>query len=160
VTAIVIVAVLSSLQATVVVGPRIYHAMAEDGLFVRRLARLNATTRAPVDGLVLQGIISCALLLAGGFDRLLTFTTVALVLFSIVTVAAVPILRWTRPDLPRPFRTPGYPLTPALYIAGNTWVLYNVVASGAKEAIVGLGIVLSGVPFYFYFRRSSAARPG
>ncbi len=157
VTVIIVIAVLSSLQATVIVGPRIYHAMAEDGLFPERLSRLHPKTRVPVEALALQGIVSCALLLTGGFDKLLTFTTFALVLFSIITVAAVPVLRVRAPDNERPFRTPGYPLTPLVYIAGNAWVLYVVVASGAREALVGLAIVLSGVPFYMYFRKKRGA---
>jgi len=162
ITGLVIVAVLSSLQATVQVGPRIYQAMAEDGLFVARVARLHPKSRVPVNALVVQGIISCALIGLGGlldqkrpiFDVLLNFTTFALVLFSIVTVLAVFVLRYKNPDLPRPFRTPGYPLTPALYVVGNAWVLYNVLAFGATEAFVGLGIVLSGLPFYWYFKRA------
>ena len=167
VTALVIVAVLSSLQATVQVGPRIYQAMAEDGLFLPSLARLHPRTRVPVHALVLQGIISCALIGLGGFvggkkpifEVLLTFTTFALVLFSVITVAAVFVLRWRSPDAPRPFRTPGYPFTPALYVIGNVWVLYSVLAFGTKEAFVGLGIVLSGLPFYWYFRRARRRDP-
>jgi APA family basic amino acid/polyamine antiporter len=160
VTGLVILAVLSSLQATVQVGPRIYQAMAEDGLFLPSLARLNPRTRVPVRGLVLQGAISCALIAIGTlanqkkpiFDQLLTFTTFALVLFSIVTVAAVFVLRWRSPELSRPFRTPGYPFTPALYVVGNVWVLYSVLSFGTQEARIGLTIVLSGLPFYWYFR--------
>jgi basic amino acid/polyamine antiporter, APA family len=163
ITALIIVAILSSLQATVQVGPRIYQAMAEDGLFLPSLARLHPRTRVPIHALVLQGIISCALIGLGTvagqkkpvFELLLTFTTFALVLFSIVTVAAVVVLRWRSPELARPFRTPGYPFTPLLYIVGNVWVLYNVLAFGTREAFVGLGIVASGLPFYLYLRRRS-----
>ncbi len=154
VTALVVLAVLSSLQAAVVVGPRIYHAMAEDDLFPARLARLHPRTRVPVDALIAQGAISCVLLASGTFERLVTFTTFALSLFSTVCVAAVFVLRWRVPDVVRPFRTPGYPVTPALFVLGNGWVLYNLLASGAGEAIIGICIVLSGVPFYLYFRRS------
>jgi APA family basic amino acid/polyamine antiporter len=167
VTALIIVAVLSSLQATVQVGPRIYQAMAEDGLFLRGVARLHPRSRVPVLALVLQGAISVALVvlsvLVGGkrpiFDVLLTFTTFALVLFSIVTVGAVFVLRIRSPELPRPFKTPGYPYTPALYIVGNVWVLYNVLAFATTEAFVGIAIVLTGLPFYWYFRRARAGTP-
>ena len=72
------------------------------------------------------------------FETLLNFTTFALCLFSIICVLAVPVLRFTRPDLPRPFKTPGYPLTPALFVLGNGWVLFNLLMSGAKEAIIAL----------------------
>jgi basic amino acid/polyamine antiporter, APA family len=153
VTSMVVVAVLSSLQATIVVGPRIYHAMAEDGLLPPRLARLSRIWHAPVDALVVQGILSSLLLVSGKFEVLLSFTTFALCLFSIICVLAVPVLRIRRPDLARPFATPGYPWTPALFVLGNGWVLWNLLASGAKSALIGLGIVLTGVPGYFVFRR-------
>lgn len=154
VTALVALAVLSSLQATIVTGPRIYHAMAEDGLFPPRLARLHPGTRVPVAALVAQGALSCILLLSGRFEMLLNFTTFALCLFSTICVASVIVLRIRRPDLPRPFKTPGYPVTPILFIVGNAWVLYNLVAGGAREALIGTAIVLSGVPAFLYFRRA------
>lgn len=153
VTLLVVLAVLSSLQATMVVGPRIYHAMAEDGLFPAQLARLSPKTRVPTSALLVQGVISSVLLLSGKFEALLNFTTFALCLFSILCVMAVPVLRLRRPDTPRPFRTPGYPITPVLFVLGNGWVLVNLLMSGAKEAIIGAGIVLTGVPAYLFFRR-------
>ena len=155
VTALVALAVLSSLQATIVTGPRIYHAMADDGFFIKRLARLHPTTRVPVAALVVQGAFSCALLVSGTFDALLNFTTFALCLFSTICVASVIVLRVRRPDLPRAFKTPGYPVTPLLFIVGNAWVLWLLVTSRPHEALVGSGIVLSGVPAYLYFKRTN-----
>jgi basic amino acid/polyamine antiporter, APA family len=152
VTSLVVLAVLSSLQASIVVGPRIYHAMAEHDLFPQRLARLSEASRVPVNGIVLQGLLSALLLLSGKFETLLNFTTFALCLFSIICVLAVPVLRWRKPSLERPFSTPGYPLTPALFVLGNGWVLVNLLASGAKSAFIGLGIVLTGLPAYLLFR--------
>jgi APA family basic amino acid/polyamine antiporter len=164
VTGLVVVAVLSSLQASIVVGPRIYHAMAEDGLFPGRLARLSKTSHAPAEGIVVQGVLSAVLLLSGQFEALLNFTTFALCLFSIICVLAVPVLRLRRPHQGRPFKTPGYPFTPLLFILGNGWVLWNLLASGARSApdnrpspaIIGLGIVLTGLPGYFFFSRKRA----
>jgi APA family basic amino acid/polyamine antiporter len=154
VSALVALAVLSSLQATIVTGPRIYHAMADDGLFVARLARLHPTTRVPVAALLVQGSLSCVLLLSGRFETLLNFTTSALCLFSTICVASVIVLRIRRPDLPRAFKTPGYPLTPLVFIVGNLWILYNLVSGGAREALIGLAIVLSGLPAFAYFKRT------
>jgi len=158
VTALVALAVLSSLQATIVTGPRIYHAMADDGLFVSRLARLHPETRVPVAGLGVQCLLSCVLLLSGRFEMLLNFTTFALCLFSTICVGAVIVLRVRRPDLPRAWKTPGYPVTPLVFIAGNAWVLYSLVASGAKEALIGTAIVLSGAPAFLYFKRRATQR--
>ncbi len=159
VTLLVVVAVLSSLQATIVVGPRIYHAMAEDGLMPARLARLTKHSRVPGEALVVQGVLSALLLLSGKFEALLSFTTFALCLFSIVCVLAVPVLRARRPGLDRPFRTPGYPLTPILFVLGNGWVLVNLLLSGARSALIGAGIVLTGLPAYLVFRRRKVTEP-
>ncbi len=161
---LVALAVLSSLQATIVTGPRIYHAMADDGLFPSRLAELHPTTRAPVIALLAQGALSCALLFLGRdsegqdrFERLLSFTTSALCLFSTICVASVIVLRIRRPDLPRAWKTPGYPFTPLFFIVGNGWILWNLVKGRPTDALIGLGIVLSGLPAFMYFKRSSRA---
>lgn len=153
--ALLAVAVLGSLQASVVTGPRIYQAMAEDGVLFRRLAEVHPKTRVPVHALVAQGAIASALLLTGTFERLLTFTTVAIVAFSTLTVLAVIVLRARRPTLPRPFRVPLYPVLPVVFVIANGWVLAHLLASGVREAIAGLVIVAAGVPAYLLFRRRS-----
>jgi len=154
---LVAVCVLSSMQASVLVGPRIYHAMATDGLFFAPVARLHAKSRVPVVALVLQGAISLVQLLSGRFDQLVRFTMFAIVSFSTLTVGAVIVLRVRRPDAVRAFRVPGYPWVPCLFIAVSVWMLWNVLTfgDGAREALVGLAIVATGVPAYVAFR----ARP-
>jgi basic amino acid/polyamine antiporter, APA family len=154
-TPLVAVCVLSSLQASVLVGPRIYQAMAADGLFFSRLGRTSWRTGVPVVSLVVQGIISVALLLSGRFDQLVRFTMSAIVAFSTLTVAAVVVLRIRRPDAPRAFRVPGYPWVPLLFVAVNVWMLWNVLTFGEsspREALAGLAIVATGVPAYAVFR--------
>ncbi len=159
---LVAICVLSSLHATVLVGPRIYKAMADDGLFPSPLRRLDARTGAPVLALVAQGVVASAELVSGSFDQLLTFAMFGIVALSTLTVASVFVLRARRPDAPRPFRVPGYPFVPALFVAINVWVLWSVVQyawsvaqrreHGGIEALVALAIVLAGVPAYAVFR--------
>lgn len=159
---LVAVCVLSSLHATVLVGPRIYKAMADDRLFPSSLRRLNARTGAPVFALVAQGVVAAVELVSGSFDQLLTFAMFGIVAFSTLTVASVFVLRARRPDAHRPFRVPGYPVVPALFVAINAWVLWSVVQyawgvaqrreHGGREALVALAIVLAGVPGYALFR--------
>lgn len=149
---LVAVCVLSSLQATVLVGPRVYHAMAQDGLFFKPVARIHGSTRVPVVALSVQAVVAIVELLSGRFDELLTFSMFAVVAFSTLTVAAVFVLRVRRPNGARPFRVPGYPLVPALFVAMNAWVLWSVIARGAREALVGAGIVATGIPAYAAFR--------
>jgi APA family basic amino acid/polyamine antiporter len=149
---LVAVCVLSSLHATILVGPRIYKAMADDGLFLAPLSRVDSRTGAPVLALVAQGAISALQLISGSFDQLLTFAMCAIVAFSTLAVASVFVLRSRRPNAERPFRVPGYPFVPALFVAINGWVLWSVVEHGAREALVGLAIVATGIPVYLVFR--------
>ncbi|HXX67926.1 MAG TPA: amino acid permease [Polyangiaceae bacterium] len=154
---LIAVCVLSSLQATVLVGPHVYHAMARDRLFFKPLAQVHASTRVPVVALSVQGLVSIVELLSGRFDELLTFSMFAVVAFSTLTVAAVFVLRVRRPDGARPFRVPGYPFVPALFVVINAWVLWSLLARGALEALVGVCIVATGIPAYAAFRAFARA---
>jgi APA family basic amino acid/polyamine antiporter len=149
---LVAVCVLSSMQASVLTGPRIYHAMAIDGLFPAPLGRLHRQTGVPLAALLVQSAVSLAQLLTGSFEQLLTFSTFAIVAFSTLTVAAVVVLRVRRPAVPRPFRVPGGMLVPVLFVMVNGWLLWSVLASGAQAAYIGLAIVASGIPAYAAFR--------
>jgi len=153
VTILIALAMLTSLQASVLTGPRIYQAMAEDRIFFRKLAEVHPRTRVPVNAIVMQGFVAAALLLTGTFERLLTFTTVAIVVFSTVTVLGVIVLRVRRPKLRRPFRTPLYPLVPIVFILANLWLLGRLVVTGTREALMGLAIVAAGIPAYALFKR-------
>lgn len=151
---LIAVCVLSSMQASVLVGPRIYQAMAKDGLFPAPVAQANERTGAPVIALVLQGVISLAELFTGRFDQLVRFTMFAIIAFSTLAVAAVFVLRVRRPDAPRPFRVPGYPWVPAVFVAVSAWMFWSVLTFSdiALEALMGFIIVATGVPAYAAFR--------
>jgi APA family basic amino acid/polyamine antiporter len=152
---LVAVCVLSSLQATVLVGPRVYHAMARDGLFFAPLGRLHPRVGAPVNALAVQAVIAVAELVSGSFDQLLTFAMFAIMAFSTLAVVAVFVLRVRRPDAPRPFRVPGYPLVPALFVVVNAWVLWSVLQYKPLAAAEGLAIVATGVPAYAFLRKKT-----
>jgi APA family basic amino acid/polyamine antiporter len=154
---LIAICVLSSMQASVLVGPRIYQAMAKDGLFPAPVASVSGKTGAPVVALVLQGGISLAELLTGRFDQLVRFTMFAIIAFSTLAVAAVFVLRVRRPDAPRPFRVPGYPWVPALFVAVSGWMFWSVLTFSdvALEALAGLAIVATGIPAYAAFRYMS-----
>jgi basic amino acid/polyamine antiporter, APA family len=157
---LIAVCVLSSMQASVLVGPRIYHAMASDRLFFAPLGKLDPRTQVPLVALLAQGAISSVLLVSGRFDQLVRFTMSAIVAFSTLTVGAVIVLRERRPAAERAFRVPGYPWVPALFILVNGWMLWNVLTFGEsspREALIGLAIVATGVPAYAAFR--ARARP-
>jgi APA family basic amino acid/polyamine antiporter len=138
-------------------GARVFYAMARDGLFFRRCAAVHPRWHTPVWALVLQGIWSCVLALSGSYDALLTYVTFASLAFNALTVIALFVLRHTRPDAERPYRVTFYPVTPLLYLLGALFFLVYIFVGAPTESLLGLGIVLAGVPAYFVFRRR--ARP-
>ena len=151
---LIAICVLSSMQASVMVGPRIYQAMARDGLFPAPLARSHATTGVPVLAIALQGLVSLALLFTGNFGQLVGFTMFAIITFSTLAAFAVIVLRFRMPDAHRPFKVPGYPLVPVLFVVVSVWMIWSVLTFGSllPQAIAGLAIVVTGVPAYAAFR--------
>lgn len=147
-----------AMASCILSGARVYYAMAEDGVFFKRLARVNPRWHTPVASLVLQGIWSAALALSGRYDQLFTYVMFMMVLSYVLTVVALFVLRRKLPNAERPYRCTGYPWLPALYVAlGGAWAL-NVVWERPQEALAGIIIVLVGVPFYFYWRREKRVK--
>jgi APA family basic amino acid/polyamine antiporter len=158
-TPLVALCVLSSLQSMMLVGPRIYQAMARDGLFFEALGRVQPGTRVPLIGLWAQGAVAIVEFLTGSFGQLTAFAMFSIVAFSALTVAAVVVLRIRRPAAPRPFRVPGYPLVPALFVLVNGWLLWSELTGPyLVDALEGLAIVATGIPAYALFR-ARASRP-
>ena len=136
-------------------GARVFFAMAKDGVFFRRCGELHPRFQTPVAALVLQGVWSCVLALSGSYDALLTYVTFASLAFNALTVIGLFALRRSRPDAERPYRVWGYPLVPAIYLAGAGFFLLYIFVGAPREALFGLVIVALGVPAYFAFRRAS-----
>lgn len=159
---LVIVAILIStfgcVNGLILSGARVCYAMARDGLFFQSCAELHPQRRTPAIALLYQGFWSIVLALTGSFNALLTYTTFAAVLFGALTVAGVYRLRVTQPDRPRPYRCWGYPVTPALYLLIAIPFLIYVVEGDRKSTMIGLALVLSGIPVYWWWQRP-AARP-
>jgi APA family basic amino acid/polyamine antiporter len=146
-----------AMASCILSGARVYYAMAEDGVFFKRLARVNPRWHTPVASLVLQGIWSAALALSGTYDQLFTYVMFMMVLSYVLTVVALFVLRRKMPDRERPYRCTGYPWLPGLYVAlGAAWAL-NALVQRPMEALAGIGILVIGVPFYLYWRREKKA---
>ena len=126
---------------------------AREGLFLRGCANLHPRTGTPATALVYQGIVSVLLTFTGSYSRLLTYIMFASVFFTGLMVAAVYGLRVKQPDLPRPYRCWGYPLTPALYLAICLAFLVYVIIGDPLSSGIGLLLMASGIPFYAIWRR-------
>lgn len=136
-------------------GARVYLAMAQDGVFFKRMAVIHPKWRTPAFSLIGQGIWAAALTLSGRYDQLYTYVIYGMVLSYTLTVIAMFWLRWKRPEIPRPYRCTGYPWLPAIYVLiGTAWTL-NTIITRTTEAFWGTVIVLIGVPGYLYWKRSN-----
>jgi APA family basic amino acid/polyamine antiporter len=156
----VLASILGTLNATVLVGPRIAYAMALDRLFFAGVDRTHAVYRTPAVAIFVQaGVATAILLLLGTFERALDYTTFAIVLATMADVAALFRLRRTRPGQRRPYRAWGYPAVPALYFVANAAVAAALLAGRPVECAIGLSIAATGLPFYALFAARAAREP-
>lgn len=139
-------------------SPRVYFAMARDGLFFRRFGEVHPKYRTPHVSIVALGVWSAVLSLTGSFEQLYTYVIFGLWIFMGLTIAAVIVLRKKRPDLPRPYRTWGYPVTPVLFILSALFISTNTMIHQTKESLAGLGIILLGVPAYLFWKKKRETR--
>jgi APA family basic amino acid/polyamine antiporter len=146
------------LNLVILVTPRVFQAMAADGVFFPRLARLHPVHRTPAAAIGLQAGWASALALSGSFSQLVDYVAFADWVFFGLTVAGLFVYRRRdrreeRPPEPGAFRTPGYPLTPALFVAAAGFVVASSVAANPRNALIGSGLLLLGVPVYWYWSR-------
>ncbi|HEX6881487.1 MAG TPA: amino acid permease [Terriglobales bacterium] len=154
---LVAVAAFGAAAACVTSGARVYYAMAKDGLFFRKLAEVHPRWHTPVFSLILQCIWSCALVLLGRYDDLFTYAMFISVIAYALAASTIFIFRRRRPNLPRPYKCPGYPFVPILYIAiCAAWAL-NTFVERPVQAFGGIGIMFIATPAYFYWKRQKRA---
>jgi len=158
-SAMIAVSCFSAAATCTLSGARVYLAMAQDGVFFRRMAIIHPKWRTPAFSLVGQGLWAAVLTLSGRYDQLYTYVIFGMVLSYTLTVIGLFVLRWKRPDVPRPYRCAGYPWLPAIYIlVGVAWTL-NTIITRPAEAFWGAAIVLVGVPGYLFWKRGSRKAP-
>jgi amino acid transporter len=155
----VVVSILGTLNATVLVGPRIAYAMALDGRFAGGVDRVHAEHHTPHVAIVLQGVVAAALLLAlRRFPSILDFTTFGIVLATSFDTLALFALRRRQPDRRRPYRVWGYPWVPLLYLAANLAIATAMIRGRPGESMACLLVAAAGLPFYWIFGRLSRRR--
>jgi APA family basic amino acid/polyamine antiporter len=150
------VSTLGFLSQSILTAPRVYFAMARDGLFFRSLAAVHPRFRTPARSLWAQSAWAIVLTASGTYEQLYTYVVFAAVLFHVATGAAVFTLRRKRPDAPRPYRVWGYPWVPALFIAASLALVANTLWEKPVESLWGLGLVALGLPAYAWWRRGGA----
>ncbi|NGZ97211.1 MAG: amino acid permease [Nitrospira sp. WS110] len=158
VTMLLCLLITGAISAMIWAGPRVYYAMAKDGLIPAYFCRTSATRDTPVNAILLQSLWASVLILSGSFERLVIYSGTVLTLFSALAVGAVMILRRKEPDLPRPYRTPLYPFVPGFFILMSMAIIWNVVSERPWEAGLGLATVVAGTPLYFIWQRFGETR--
>ena len=154
ITAAVLVSTFGCISSTILFAARIYLPMAEDGVFFPALARIHPRHRTPSASILAQGLWSVLLTFSGSYEQLYTYVVFAVVLFHAMTGASVLVLRRTRPDAPRPYRTWGYPFVPIVFVLAMMAMAANTLAEKPKESLFGLAILALGLPAYAWWRRS------
>ena len=155
----IMVSTFGCVNGLILSGARVSFAMARDGLFFRGLQRLNSAA-VPRNALWAQALWASILVLSGSYSDLLEYVISADILFYVLLVVAVIVLRRRRPDLPRPFRAPGYPVLPLVYGAAGSVLIAILLVANPRTTWPGYALVATGVPVYFLWRRRAPAVDG
>jgi APA family basic amino acid/polyamine antiporter len=147
------ISVFGALQIVTLSNARVPYAMSRDGLFFTALGQANARTHVPVRAILAQSVWAGLLVVSGTFDTLTDYAIFAMLLFVALATSSVFIFRRTLPAADRPYRMWGYPIVPGLFLAIAGWLLLNALVTTPRQALAGLGMMVLGLPFYFYWSR-------
>ena len=158
---LILVSMIGAANGMILTGPRVYYAMAAEGLFFRKFGRVSARFHTPVVAIVVQGVWAACLTLLGTFQELFTYVIFTAWIFYGLAVAGVIVLRIRQPELNRPFRAPGYPWLPVFFTMAAIGIAVTAVLSSPLHAIFGIGLILSGLPVFAVFvgRNKSQTSP-
>jgi len=157
-TFVVVAILISTLGANngiILTAARIPYAMARGGMFFRSQGIVHPRYATPAVALLTQGVIASALTAFGTYDQLFTYVVFAQFVFYALSAGAVIRLRRTAPQLARPYRTWGYPVTPVVFIAFAVWLVYNTIVETPRDSAIGAGIILLGLPGYWYWKKGA-----
>jgi basic amino acid/polyamine antiporter, APA family len=153
VTVAFLLSTLGALQGVILVKARIPFAMARDGLFFSSIGQVSKNTRVPARAIGIGAVWASVLAVSGSFDQLTDFVIFAAWIFYGLTAASVFVLRRKMPNAPRPYRTLGYPVVPLLFVLVALWLLINTLQTNPVGSVIGLLLILLGLPLYAYFQR-------
>ena len=153
----ILISISGATNSNVLAGPRVYFAMARQGLFFKQVAQVHPRYLVPVVSILLQAAWAIVLTLVGSFDRLFSYVIFVAWIFYALGGAAVFILRLKQPELKRPYKVWGYPFVPLLFVLMASLIVVNTIFNDFKNSFWGLLVVLSGLPAYFYWSRQERA---
>jgi len=152
ITGTIMISIFGCLSASILYGPRVFFAMAEDKAFFQSMKYIHPRYRVPTKAIIWQAVWSCLLCLTGTYQNLFEYVVFALVIFWAATGLAVIVLRHTQPETPRPYKAWGYPLLPILFVLINLGVFLNTIRAQPFKSLIGLVILLAGIPAFLYWK--------
>jgi APA family basic amino acid/polyamine antiporter len=151
--AVAIVSLAAGINAWTFAGPRVYYAMAQDGVFFPAASRVHPRFKTPHVSITAQAVWASVLVLTGSLDSLTNYVGFAIVLFTGIAVAAVFVLRAREPHAPRPYRALGYPIAPAIFVLASLAIVLNAVFRNPGPTGLGLVVIGAGIPLYLWLTR-------
>ena len=155
VAAMVMTSTFGAVIGVTLLYPRIFFAMADAGLLFRPLARVHPRYRTPHVAVAAQTVATVLFALSRSFEQLIASFVLGVWPFLALAVFAVVVLRRTNPGLHRPYRTPGYPIVPLVFVAGTAWVIGSALIANPLTTLAGMMLTLLGVPVYWIWQRAS-----
>lgn len=157
---IILMSMTGTVNGHLMTAPRVFYAMAKDGLFFEGVAKVHPRYRTPYVSIIVLAIWAALLSMSGTFEQLYSYVVFGFWIFMGLTVAGVMVLRKKRPDLPRPYKTWGYPVTPILFILSSVFLTVNSLIRTFWNSFAGLALIALGIPVYLIWkgrRKASAA---
>ncbi|HLF15495.1 MAG TPA: amino acid permease, partial [Bacteroidota bacterium] len=154
------ISTLGFLSQGILTSPRVYYAMADDGLFFRNMAALHPKTRVPVPAILIQGAVAILISLSGTYEEILSYVVSDDFIFFGLAAACLFVFRRTDGDAACPYRVPGHPYTTLAFIMVCCAVIVTTAYSYPANTLAGVGILVAGVPVYYFWRRRSLRGDG
>jgi len=150
---VIIVSMFGALNGNILVGSRVYYAMAKDHLFFSKAADVHPKFHTPGNAIIIQGFWAAALTLTGTFEELITLVVFVNFMLWIASASTVFVLRKKQPDLDRPYKVWGYPYVPAFFIIFSSAIMVNTFFKSPEQSLMGLGLTLLGIPAFWYWKK-------
>ncbi|HIN03174.1 MAG TPA: amino acid permease [Candidatus Marinimicrobia bacterium] len=154
VTIIILISLIGANNGFVLSSARINYAMARDKLFFNQAAQIHSRFKSPANALIIQCVWACLLTFTGTFNQLITYIIFTSWIFYGMSAGAVIILRKKKPDMDRPYKTPAYPWIPIIFIFFAIFLTINTIMEAPRDATIGAGIILAGLPLYYYWKKN------
>ena len=150
---VIIVSMFGALNGNILVGSRVYYAMAKDHLFFSKAADVHPKFHTPGNAIIIQGLWAAVLTLTGTFEELITLVVFVNFMLWIASASTVFVLRKKQPDLDRPYKVWGYPYVPAFFIIFSSAIMVNTFFKSPEQSLMGLGLTLLGIPAFWYWKK-------